>query len=207
MTEAGGPAARCGAGDNITYLAVDLIDKRLRHTYGPSIADNYELLGIPRDLEGARALFARNPFEFERWAVTRLDAQPNLRQVGDKGVDGVIRFPTDARGGIGRVLVSVKGGHQINPAMVRDLVGTVESQRAQLGVLILMEPPTPGMVEAAKHSGLYTASNGQIFPRVQIVTVPQLLAGQRPKLPPILDPYIAAKRRREPVDQLAFESN
>jgi len=128
-------------------------------------------------------------------------------QVGDKGVDGVIRFPTDARGGTGRALVSVKGGHQIGSAMVRDLVGTVESQRAQFGVLILMESPTPGMVEAANHSGIYTASNGQHFPRVQIITVAQLLAGQRPKLPPTMDPYFTARRRPTADDQLALDSN
>lgn len=193
-------------GIDITYLAVDLIDKRLRHTYGPSVTSTYEVIGIPRDLEGARALFAHSPFEFERWAVSLVNGQPNLRQVGDRGVDGVIRFPTDARGGTGRALVSVKGGRQINPGMVRDLVGTVESQRAQVGVLVTMEPPTPGMVEAANHSGIYSApASGQNFPRVQIITVPQLLAGQRPKLPPTIDPYFAASRRPEVVDQLTLD--
>ncbi len=193
-------------GVDVTYLAVDLIDKRLRHTYGPAVASTYELVGIPRDVEGARALFHRNAFEFERWAVSLVNGQPNLRQVGDRGVDGVIRFPTDGRGGTGRALVSVKGGRQLNPAMVRDLVGTVDTQRAPMGVLVTMERPTPGMVEAANHSGIYTApAHGQVFPKVQIITVAQLLAGQRPKLPPTLDPYFAAVRRPEAVDQLAFE--
>lgn len=198
--------ARSWIGIDVTYLAVDLIDKRLRHTYGSAVAGTYEVIGIPRDVEGARALFHHNAFEFERWAVSLVNGQPNLRQVGDRGVDGVIRFPIDARGGTGRALASVKGGRQINPAMVRDLVGTVESQRAQMGVLITMEPPTPGMVDAANHSGIYTTPYGQSFPKVQIITVPQLLAGQRPKLPPTIDPYFAAQRRAEAVDQLALDS-
>jgi hypothetical protein len=80
--------------------------------------------------------------------------------------------------------------------MVRDLVGTVESQKAEMGVLITMEKPTPGMVEAANHSGTYTwPINGQRFPKVQIITVPELLNFQRPKMPPAMPPYISAIRR------------
>lgn len=53
-------------GIDITTLAVDLIDARLRHTYGESIRKTYEILGIPRDLGGAQALFKRSPFAAER---------------------------------------------------------------------------------------------------------------------------------------------
>ncbi len=106
-------------GVDVTYIAVDLIEKRLRHTYGDKITETYEVLGIPRDTAGALALFAQSPFDFERWAVSLVNAQPNQKQVGDKGVDGVARFALDARGAEGRVLVSVKGGRQLNPAMVR----------------------------------------------------------------------------------------
>lgn len=57
-------------GIDITYIAVDLIDKRLRHTHGDAISSEYDILGIPRDVEGAQALFEHNPFDFERWAVS-----------------------------------------------------------------------------------------------------------------------------------------
>jgi hypothetical protein len=79
-------------GIDITTLAVDLIDARLRHTYGEQIRETYELRGIPHDIEGARHLFKRNPFELERWCVMELDGQPNEKQVGDKGIDCVIRI-------------------------------------------------------------------------------------------------------------------
>jgi DNA modification methylase len=186
---------RSWIGIDITYLAIDLIDTRLRNTYGQAVADTYEIVGIPSDLEGARALFAANPFDFERWAVSMVDGQPNERQVGDRGIDGVIRFPTDARGATGRILVSVKGGRTVNPAMVRDLVGTVESQGAEMGLLISLTAPTARMIEAANHSGIYTATaHGRTYPRVQIVTVEELLDGHRPQMPPTLAPYIAAQR-------------
>ena len=185
-------------GIDVTYIAVGLIEARLKDTYGEEIKKTYTVEGIPRDLQGAQALFNASPFDFERWAVTLADGTPNEKQVGDRGIDGVIRFLNDAKGKSegGRVLVSVKGGKSINPAMVRDLVGTVESQKAEMGVLITMVPPTPGMIEAAAHSGSYTWQvNGAQFPRVQIITVPELLNFQRPKMPSPLTPYISAVRR------------
>ncbi|MFI2666698.1 DNA methyltransferase [Micromonospora carbonacea] len=189
------------AGIDVTTLAVDLIDARLRHTYGEAIRETYEILGIPRDLAGAQALFKRSPFEFERWCVMTIDGQPNDKQVADKGIDGVIRFPIDAKGNSDRVLVSVKGG-ATNPSHVRDLVGTVQSQRAAMGVFICMQKPTKAMVEAANHSGLYAhPGNNQKYPKVQLITVQELLDDKRPTLPPVLLPYFQAQPRVKKSEQ------
>lgn len=189
-------------GIDVTYIAVDLIEKRLKHTYGSDIDGTYEVLGIPRDKAAALALFARSPFEFERWAVTRIDAQPNQKQVGDKGVDGVARFALDAHGKIGRALISVKGGKQLNPSMVRDLAGTVSTHKAEMGVLITNTPPTPGMIDAANRAGSYQHPHYDMaFPRIQIVTVDDLLSGKHPKMPPVQNAYIKALRAKTPVDQ------
>ncbi len=183
-------------GIDITFIAVDLLVKRLVHTYGPDIMDQIDVSGIPRDPASAQALFDRNPFDFERWAVSRINAQPNEKQVGDKGIDGVARFTLDGTAkNVGRVLTSVKGGKQLNPAMVRDLRGTIERQKAELGVLITLHEPTRGMVDEVNHSGVWThPSNGQSYPRIQIITVAELLAGKKPDLPPIFLPYVAAQR-------------
>jgi DNA modification methylase len=182
-------------GIDVTTLAVDLIDARLRHTYGEDIQDTYDILGIPRDLSGAHALFKRNPFEFERWCVMMLDGQPNEKQVGDRGIDGVIRFPIDAKGNSDRVLVSVKGG-ATNPGHVRDLIGTIGSQRAAMGVFVMMNEPTRGIIEAANQSGTYNhPANGQPFPKVQIMTVQELLDDKKPNMPTALLPYFQAQRR------------
>ena len=182
-------------GIDVTYIAVDLIDKRLRATFGEEVAGTYKIHGIPHDLDAARALFAANPFDFERWAVSLVDGQPNQKQVGDKGIDGVIRFPIDNKTGVGRALVSVKGGGTVNPAMVRDLVGTVEQEKADMGVFICLSEPTKGMVEVANGSGSYAwPVDGRTFPKVQLITITQLLAGQRPKMPTPYLPYMQAKR-------------
>jgi hypothetical protein len=180
-------------GIDITYIAIDLIEKRLFHTYGQTV--KYEVLGIPRDLAGANALFQHSPFDFERWAVSLVGAQPNEKQVGDKGVDGVARFYTDAKGTIGRLLVSVKGGKTVPPQFARDLVGTVDTHKAQMGVLITMGKPSDGVLDVVDHSGNYVwPSNGATFPRIQVITIGELLAAKRPKTPVLNLPYIQASR-------------
>lgn len=184
-------------GIDITYIAIDLILKRLEHAYGPEILETIDTNGIPADSGAAAALFDRNPFDFERWAVSLIDAQPNQRQVGDRGIDGVGRFPLGGSvDNLGRVLVSVKGGRRLSPTMVRDLAGTVDTEGAQLGVLIVQHPPTKGMIDAANRAGTYThPANGQKLPKIQIITVDDLLEGKRPRLPLLLTPYVRAKRR------------
>jgi hypothetical protein len=183
-------------GIDITYIAVDLITKRLRHTYGDSILESFDVpIGIPKDVTAARALFAQSPFEFERWAVSLVNAEPNQRQVGDKGIDGVARFPLGMKGQLGRLLVSVKGGRALNPAMVRDLSGTVATQKAAMGVLITLEQATKGMQEAIDHGGIYRhPANNQTYPGLQHVTIKELLDGKKPQLPPTVLPYIAAEK-------------
>lgn len=197
-------------GIDVTYIAIDLIEKRLLATYGHEITKDYVVSGIPRDQQAALALFKQNPFDFERWAVSMIGAQPNEKQVGDRGVDGVGRFPLEGKSKrirMGRVVVSVKGGKSLNPAMVRDLAGTVSAQQAELGVLITLETPTRGMVDAANHAGFYThPANGQAYPAIQIITVPELLAGKKPNLPPMVNPYRQAQRLEPEYEtELLFE--
>jgi len=186
-------------GIDITFIAVDLIEKRLRHAYGDSVIGSYETAGIPRDMGSAHSLFERSPFDFERWAVSRISAQPNVKQVGDKGVDGVARFYLD-KSTFGRILVSVKGGKTVGPQFVRDLIGTVETQKAQMGVLITMTEPTPGVLDAVNHGGTYMwPINGQSYPRAQIITIAALLKGLRPDMPAALLPYIQAAKALPPT--------
>lgn len=187
-------------GIDITYIAIDLIEKRLVHTFGAEVKDTYDVTGIPRDAAGAQALFLKNPFDFERWAVSLVGAQPNAKQVGDRGIDGVGRFTLDGTAtNQGRLLVSVKGGKGVNPSMARDLQGTLEQQKAEMGVLITQTPPTAGILEVVSHSGTYVhPSNGQRYPRVQVITVAELLAGKRPNMPPLFLPYIQAQKSAAP---------
>ena len=127
--------------------------------------------------------------------MSLVGAQPNEKQVADKGKDGVARFFTDAKGGMGELLVSVKGGKTVTPANVQELSGAALRHKAQMGVLVTMAKPTRGVLDAVNHGGTYIwPANGATFPRLQVITVEQLLKGERPKTPTLLLPYIAASK-------------
>jgi hypothetical protein len=53
-----------------------------------------------------------------------------------------------------------------------------------------------GVLDAVNHGGTYKwPGNNTVFPRFQVITVAQLLDDVRPKMPPLLLPYIAATRK------------
>jgi site-specific DNA-methyltransferase (adenine-specific) len=199
-------------GIDVTILAVDLIRKRIDATFGPEVANAIDLYGVPNEPAAARALFEKDPFEFERWAVTMVDGQPNERskQRGDRGIDGVVRFAAEfSREGlirrIGRSLVSVKGGRQLNTSMVRELRGTVERERAEMGLLLTLNQPTDGMRDEARRAGRYVWSwNNAAFPKLQITTVEDLLSNRKPEMPMTIPPYTRAQRMKMDAGQLAL---
>jgi DNA modification methylase len=190
-------------GIDITYIAIDLMRRRLEGAFGSGV--EFTIDGIPRDIPGAHALFDANPFDFERWAVSLVHGQPNEKQVGDKGFDGVIRFPLPGKGVLGKALVSVKGGQGIVRAYVQELAGALGEHRAEMGVLITLAKPTRGMTDAANHAGTYEwPVNGQSYPKVQIITIEELLDGKRVDMPPSLTPYLQAARNEPASQQLVM---
>jgi DNA modification methylase len=191
-------------GIDIAFIAIDIIRKRLSRCYGRSAS--YELGGSPRDLAGADALFQKDEFEFQTWAVTQLDAEPNEKRSKDKGVDGLASFYVDRRT-TGRVIISVKGGRNVKPEHLRDLVGTVATQKAQMGVLIMRTEPSPGVRDAASHAGTYTwPLNGQTYPKIQVITIEQLLHGIRPAIPTHIMPYTRRTRTAGILDAASLLS-
>ncbi|ANN98167.1 DNA methyltransferase [Mycobacteroides abscessus] len=189
-------------GIDITQLAIDVIATRLNYTFGKDVFDNIKVSGIPKDLRGAQALFDLSPLEFETWAVTMINAEPNRKQVADKGVDGVARFPLGGKGQIGKLIVSVKGGKNVGPSAVRDLSGAIQARNAQMGVLITMTKATRGVTDAINHGGVFThPGNGQSYPRLQHITVAELLARKRPEVPPTFPRYIAAQKQPVTLEQ------
>jgi hypothetical protein len=101
---------------------------------------------------------------------------------------------------MGRILVSVKGG-TIGPEYVRELDGTLAAQGAQLGIFVTLKEPTRGVTDAINHGGTYThPANGQKYPRLQHLTIRELLEGKRPVVPSTERPYIAAERATQRGD-------
>lgn len=187
-------------GIDITYLAVQLIKTRLEEMFPGSVT--FKVHGIPTDPESAQALFNANPFDFERWVVTQLQGHPNDKQVGDRGVDGKVRFWHEVDE-VRDLILSVKGGRQLNPSMVRDLRGTIERLTKPMGALVCMHEPTPGMITEANAAGLYThPPSGTQYPKLQIITVSEIFNGKRLNMPTIESPFKRAQQQKVVTQQL-----
>ena len=169
-------------GIDITHLAIHLIEKRMKDAF-PGLP--FEVLGTPKDVAGAQALFQRDEYEFQWWACALVDAQPykGKKKGADKGIDGLIYFQDD-KGGAKKIVVSVKGGKNIGRAMIADLKNTVEREKAHLGLFVTLTPPTKPMTAEAASAGFYESPKYGAFPKIQILTIEGLLLGQEaPRYP------------------------
>jgi site-specific DNA-methyltransferase (adenine-specific) len=166
----------------ITHLAVSLIERRLKDAF-PGIA--FDVLGTPKDIGGARDLANREKYQFEWWAVSLVDAVPQggKKKGMDRGIDGIRWVRTSPKDSdFEKVLVSVKGGENVGAAMVRDLKGTIERENALGGMFVTLTEPAREMTREAAAAGFFETSFGR-HPKIQILTIAGLLAGQKPDLP------------------------
>jgi site-specific DNA-methyltransferase (adenine-specific) len=180
-------------GIDITHLAVSLIQARLTRDHGLISGQDYLLEGTPEDLASARFLFEsepEGPYQFQFWVLGLIGAQAygagsekgKGKKGGDTGIDGRLFFRTPNGERLEKAIVSVKGGKHLNPGMIRDLKGTVQREKAKFGIFVTLESPTRGMVEEAAQSEMYYYGN-ELMPSIQLLTVEQLLGGQRPRIP------------------------
>lgn len=162
-------------GIDITHLAISLIEKRLNSAF-PGI--KYEVEGTPKDLAGAQDLAIRNKYQFQWWACSLVNAQPyqGKKKGADGGVDGLIFFQDDT-GTPKKIVVSVKGGENVGVAMVKDLIATVAHQKAEVGIFVTLTEPTKPMLTEAVAAGFYKSPAGGTFPKIQVLTIEDLLSG------------------------------
>jgi site-specific DNA-methyltransferase (adenine-specific) len=126
-----------------------------------------------------------------------VNARPVEQKKGaDKGIDGRIYFHDEHSGTkTKQILISVKGGH-LQAGYVRDLRGVIEREKAAIGVLIAMENPTGPMKKEAASAGFYKSPwNEQGYPRLQIITVEQLLEGKGIDAPLVKDSRVQTIKR------------
>ena len=175
---------RLWIGIDITHLAIGLMRHRLKSAFGPELSP-YEVIGDPKDLEGARALAEENRFQFEWWALGLAEARPahDKKKGADRGIDGVMSFRDDDSGEYRRVILQVKSGG-VSSAHIRDLKGSLEREKAQIAALITLQEPTSPMKREAADAGFYDPP-GLLpsVPRLQILTIEELLSGKKIELP------------------------
>ncbi len=178
----------------------------------------YRVIGEPEDIGGAHALANSGPqgrYEFQWWALSGIKAMPLGGSTGskegkkgaDRGMDGQITFIDDTTNKTKRVIVQVKSG-KVNAATVRDLIGTVQAEHAAIGVLITLEEPTGPMITAAVSEGNYYSPGwNRSYPKIQIISIADMLKGKRVDMPPTHITFKQAQRvQMQPgADQLGLD--
>lgn len=191
-------------GIDVTHLAIGLIERRLRDAFEDVAFTTH---GTPKDIGGAKALAEADKYEFEKWALSLIpNAQPwkSGKKGADKGIDGVMYLGKQSD----RCIISVKGGANVGVAMIRDLVGVLDREKAPMGLFVTLTPPTKPMLTEAAGAGQWEVDGLQPVPRVQIVTIEDLLNSVAPPIRLPLartDTFKKAARETAKKDQGSFE--
>jgi hypothetical protein len=164
-----------------------LIRQRLSDAFDNTVRNTYEIVGEPTTYSEAEALAKEDPFQFQSWALGLVHARPTeLKKGADRGIDGRLYFHDDRSGKSKQIIFSVKAGHT-NVAHVRDLRGVIEREQAEIGVLITMEEVTKPMQKEAAEAGFYKSPVHKDYPRIQLLSIAQLMMGAAVDHPRLLD--------------------
>ena len=176
-------------GIDVTHIAIGMIEDRMRSGY-PGI--EFETHGVPKDLDSAIKLANDDKHQFQQWACWQVGGYPREKKGGDKGVDGWFNYLAEG-GKIETGVISVKGGENLNPGMVRDLGRVMERDKHRFGLFITAAMPTKGVRDEIASHPLIETEFGR-FPAMQVVTIAELIHGPKPKLPPLISPVKKASR-------------
>ncbi|MDD9857351.1 MAG: DNA methyltransferase [Gammaproteobacteria bacterium] len=143
------------------------------------------LEGVPKDLKAAKHFAANNPFDFEKWAVTRLEGfAPNTVQRGDSGIDGRAKIFAleDAL-----AIAQVKGGKP-TVDQLKAFVSTLQGGAFELGVFITLEKfDTPTVRKWVGKAGKLEIGSSR-FNRLMMWSIDEYFKDIHPKLPAMAHP-------------------
>lgn len=196
-------------GIDITYLSISLQKYRLKDAFSIEPKKEYQVIGEPVDLHSARQLSLDDRYQFQWWALSLIQAKPlggdsdskKGKKGTDKGIDGIISFMDGARGEVRRIIVQVKSGN-VKSGDIRDLVGTVDREKAAIGVFITLDNPSKAMVTEAVTAGYYRSPMmGRDYPRIQILSISDLLDGNKVNMPASSVTFQQAPREKKTGEQ------
>ena len=196
-------------GIDVTHLAIALQKYRLKDVFNLIDKKDYQVLGQPEDLPSARQLALDDRYQFQWWAGSLIKAMPFGGELGgkkgkkgsDQGIDGFINFIDEPNGKFKKIIVQIKSG-KVKSGDIRDLIGVVQREQSAIGVFITLEPPTKEMKEEAVKAGFYFSPGwNQNYPKIQILTIEELLKGQSVQMPPTNLTFKTAPRNEKSSEQ------
>ena len=83
-----------------------------------------------------------------------------------------------------KAVVQVKSGH-VNRSQIGDLNNARQREKAEIAVFITLEEPSGPMLKEAASAGFYQPEYfpGMTVPRMQVLTIAELLAGKKMQAP------------------------
>ncbi len=189
-------------GIDITHLAIALQKYRIKDAFDLTEKTDYDVIGEPEDIASARQLAQEDRYQFQWWALSLIQAQPVGGSPGskkgkkgkDRGIDGIITFLDDPKSKPKKLIVQVKSG-KVKSGDIRDLVGTLDRENAAIGVFITLEDATKDMKKESASAGFYHSPNwNKDYPRLQLLTIDDLLTGALVQMPPTARTYKKAPK-------------
>ncbi|MBC6428861.1 MAG: site-specific DNA-methyltransferase [Cellvibrionales bacterium] len=145
---------------------------------------DFAIAGIPHSLEGAKDLWERDKYHFQKWAVEEVDGFVTAKRTADGGIDGRLYFDMPGQRDLQSMILEVKGGKNVSIADFRALHSVLEREEALMAGLITMEPlpdrqKTNFLKLAAQAGDLEMPGSIRHYPKLQILSVPEILEGKR----------------------------
>ena len=170
--------------------------KRLREQLALTEGRDFAIDGVPSDMEGARELWNRDKYHFQRWAVEQVEGYVTTKRSADGGIDGRLFFLIPDRTALSSMVIEVKGGKNVGISQVRELRGVLDQDQAEMAGLVLLEP-LGSQQEKNFRSSMAEAGDlevmGKKYPRMQFLYVADLLEGKR-----FLTPSVAELVKTQP---------
>ena len=196
--EAAHKLGRRWIGIDIAIHAVNRVTRvRLEERLGLTAGKDFIVDGVPNSIESARALWERDPYHFQTWAVEIADGFVTARRGNDGGVDGRLYFEEHDGAGLKKMILQVKGGKNVGRPDAQRLAGVLHGSDAELAGLIVMDLTDRRRknieTEMKKHGEMLF--RGVRYPKMQLLTVAELLEGKRFDTPPVRGKQPSIQRR------------
>jgi len=172
-------------GIDVTYLAVNVLKNRMRGMLGNIEGIDFIEGGAPEGMLSALHMAKYDKKGFEKFIIRKIGGIPNEKL--DEGVDGFLFFRDGSKDK--EAIVQETVNKSVSPDKVRDFRGTMDRVGAPIGIFITMKEPTSGMIKEANTMGVYVDSFGNEYPRMQFLTVRDIIEeGKKPAVPQV-KPY------------------
>ncbi len=166
-----------GKKESVRLIGIDCPESKANQKAKKDAERSGQDLGTITAMGEEATAFTKSLIRMGNWVKIEFGVQQKDKY---RGLLGYVYLPD------GRMLNEeiVRAGKTVTVSHVRDLRGVIDWEKAEIGVLICMAEPTKPMKAEAASAGFYTAPwTNEKYPRLQILTIKELLGGKEISYP------------------------